>query len=170
MIYTLCHKDIPVLKFEVQDDEIEDVLEVLDETHLPVGVFREHEKELSRRQQFRAWWRGRAIPASRQNLRDALELLGNITTEQLVTKSFALSLSDQYWAKPESSDLKWSDVNFFENDFSEDVGKALFGTLDLQDISSLSLLSPDNTSDGWLRKKWIIDEGNRILRHRPNNA
>ena len=163
MIYTLCHKDISVLNFKVEDDEITEVLNIVNKSHLPVGVFKEFEKGVSPKQQFRAWWRGRAIPASRQNLRDALELLGNITTEQLVTKSFGLSLSDQYWAKPLASDIKWKDINFFENNFSDDVGKALFGTLDVQDVSCLSFLSPDNTSDGWLKKKWIIDNGNRVL-------
>ena len=163
MDYTLYHKDIPVLGFRTEDDEISDIVQIFSEAHLPVGVFRDYERGVSQKQQFRAWWRSRAIPASRQNLRDALELLGNITTEQLVTRSFGLSLSDQYWAKPEQSDLQWKKINFFENDFSEDVGKALFGTLDIQDISSLSLLSPDNTSDGWLKKKWIIDGGERVL-------
>lgn len=163
MIYTLYHKDIPVLEFKVEEDEITDVLTIMNNRHLPVGVFKDYERGISQRQQFRAWWRSRAIPASRQNLRDALELLGNITTEQLVTRAFGLSLSDQYWAKPIQSSLEWKDVNFFENDFSEDVGKVLFGTLDIKDISSLSLLSPDNTSDGWLKKKWIIDNGQRIL-------
>ena len=96
MKYTLCHKDIPVLNFTIEEDEISEVLDVINESHLPVGIFKEYERGISPRQQFRAWWRSRAIPASRQNLRDALELLGNITTEQLVTKSYALSLSDQY--------------------------------------------------------------------------
>ncbi len=163
MIYTLCHKDIQVLNFKIEEDEITDIVNIVNEPHLPVGVFKDYERGVSQRQQFRTWWKNRAIPASRQNLRDALELLGNVTTEQLVTKSLGLSLSDQYWAKPFASDLKWKDVNFFENDFSEDVGKALFGTLDVQDISSLSLISPDNTSDGWLKKKWIIDDGERAL-------
>ena len=163
MVYTLCHKDIQVLEFKMEDDEVSDVISILDEKHLPVGVFKDFEKGVSKKQQFRSWWRSRAIPASRQNLRDALEMLGNITTEQLAAKSFGLSLSDQYWAKPVDSPLTWKDVNFFENDFSDDVGKALFGTLDIADISSLSLLSPDNTSDGWLKKKWIMDNGERVL-------
>ncbi len=163
MIYTLCHKDIPVLTFKTDYDEVSEIISVLNPCHLPVGIFKEYDKNISLTQQFRTWWRSRAIPASRQNLNDALELLGNITTEQLVTKSFGLSLSDQYWANPDSSGLSWHDVNFFENDFSDDVGKALFGTLDVHDISSLSLLSPDNTSDGWLKKKWIIDNGDRVL-------
>ena len=163
MIYTLYHKDKQVLNFKIEEDEIVDVLNVINQEHLPVGVFKDYERGVSQKQQFRAWWRNRAIPASRQNLMEALEALGNISTEQLVTKSFGLSLSDQYWAKPFDSDLKWKDINFFENDFSDDVGKALFGTLDVQDISSLSLISPDNTSDGWLKKKWIIDNGERVL-------
>ncbi len=163
MNYILYHREIPVLEFTTEDDEISDVTQILNEEHLPIGIFRDYEIGISQKQQFRTWWRCRAIPASRQNLRNALELLGNISTEQLVTKSFGLSLSDQYWAKPSSSALKWSDINFFENDFSEDVGKALFGVLDVADISSLSLLSPDNTSDGWLKKKWIINNGERVL-------
>ncbi|MBQ9282270.1 MAG: HipA domain-containing protein [Treponema sp.] len=163
MIYTLYHKAKPVLNFKIEEDEIVDVLNIINQKHLPVGVFKDYERGVSQKQQFRAWWRSRAIPASRQNLMEALETLGNISTEQLVTKSFGLSLSDQYWAKPFDSDLNWKDINFFENDFSDDVGKALFGTLDVQDISSLSLISPDNTSDGWLKKKWIIDDGKRVL-------
>lgn len=163
MIYILCHKNIPVLTFKAKEDEISEVCEILNEAHLPPGIFREHEKGISRCKQFREWWTNRAIPASRQNLRDALETLGNITTGQLAAKSYGLSLSDHYWAKPENSSLSWENVNFFENDFSEDVGKALFGTLDVQDLSSINFLSPDNTSDGWLKKKWIIDNGERIL-------
>ena len=118
MFYTLCHKDIQVLEFKMEDDEVSDVISILDEKHLPVGVFKDFEKGVSKKQLFRSWWRSRAIPASRQNLRDALEMLGNITTEQLAAKSFGLSLSDQYWAKPVDSPLTWKDVNFFENDFS----------------------------------------------------
>ena len=163
MTYTLYHKDIPVLAFKIEEDEITEVSHVFNAQHLPVGMFLEHERDVSQKQQFRAWWKSRAIPASRQNLRDALERLGNITTERLVTQSFGLSLSDHYWAKPSSSDITWKDINFFEHDFSEDVGKALFGTLNVQDLSSISLLSPDNTSDGWLKKKWIIDDGERVL-------
>ena len=161
--YTLFHKNIPVLKFMMAEDEIIEICEIINKEHLPVGMFREYELGASLRKQFSSWWKSRAIPISRQKLRDALELLGGITTEELVTKSFGLSLSDHYWAKPDLSEIAWEKINFFENDFSEDVGKALFGTLEEKDISSLSLISPDNTSDGWLKKKWIIDGGKRIL-------
>jgi hypothetical protein len=79
----------------------------------------------------------------------------------LLTKCFGLSLSDQYWVRPESKDLRWEDVNFFDNIFSEDVGNILFGQIPNGD--AFSLMSPDNTSDGWLRKKWKVIGGGRCL-------
>lgn len=160
MLYTLCHKDIPVLNFEMKDNKISNILEIYNKEHIPVGLFTKPELES---EQLNKWWTSRAIPASRQNLASALELLGNITTQNLITKSFGLSLSDHYWAKPCDSNIKWSEINFFQNEFSDDVGNALFGTLDIEDLSELSVLSPDNTSDGWLKKKWIIEKGKRIL-------
>lgn len=45
------------------------------------------------------------------------------------------------------SELKWKNINFFENDFSDDVGNILFGQPAGQDID---LMSPCNTSDGRL--------------------
>lgn len=163
MNYILCHKDIPVLRFSTEDEEIAEISEILNSRHLPVGISLENENGKSLKSQLRAWWKGRSIPASRQNLNTALELLGNITTDYLIEKSYGLSLSDHYWAKPEKSSLSWKEVNFFHNSFSEDVGKALFGTLNSSSTKSLNLFSPDNTSDGWLRKKWIINNGERFL-------
>ncbi|MCR5289405.1 MAG: HipA domain-containing protein, partial [Treponema sp.] len=162
MLYTLCHKDIQVLSFEIENNIIIAIKEVFDKDHIPTGLCFEHNTEAAL-SLFNKWWTSRSIPASRQNLTQALELLGNITPQTLVTKSFGLSLSDHYWAKPSNSNLHWSDINFFQNDFSEDVGRALFGTLAVTDVSAISMLSPDNTSDGWLKKKWIIDNGKRIL-------
>ena len=163
MNYILCHKDIPVLRFSTEDEEISEISEILNSRHLPVGISLENENGKSLKSQLRSWWKGRSIPASRQNLNTALELLGNITTDYLIEKSYGLSLSDHYWAKPEKSSLSWKDVNFFHNSFSKDVGKALFGTLNPSSTKSLNLFSPDNTSDGWLRKKWIINNGERFL-------
>lgn len=165
MQYILHHKNIPVLFFETRDGFIFEVGEIFNEEHLPVPL-----KYLSKdcdeslfRQTLRKWWKSRSIPASRQNLDEALEILGNITTDDLIEKSYGLSLSDQYWAKPVGSNLEWNKINFFDNTFSEDVGKALFGSINSGNSDSFDLISPDNTSDGWLKKKWIINNGKRIL-------
>jgi hypothetical protein len=42
------------------------------------------------------------------------------------------------------------------------MGEILFGH-EPPDPARVSLMSPDNTSDGWLRKKWIIADGKRYL-------
>lgn len=47
--------------------------------------------------------------------------------ELLLVKCSGLSLSDQYWVTPCDAPQRWHDVNFYENDFSDDVGRALFG-------------------------------------------
>lgn len=49
----------------------------------------------------------------------------------------------------------------FDHDFSEDVGNLLFGYGEFSD--NMSLISPDNTSDGQLIKKWKIADGKRVL-------
>ncbi|MCL2322789.1 MAG: excisionase [Oscillospiraceae bacterium] len=77
-------------------------------------------------------------------------------------KCYGLSLSDHYWIRPFGSGLVWADINFFQNDFSKDVGEILFGG-EPADRNNINLVSPDNTSDGWLLKKWIISNGKRIL-------
>lgn len=53
-------------------------------------------------------------------------IVGIASTESLQIMSKGVSPSDSYWIRPEGSDLSWSDVNFYDNDFSEDVGNALF--------------------------------------------
>ena len=107
------------------------------------------------------WWTDRSIPASRSGVRDALEILRVSTPKLLLAKCYGLSLSDQYWVKPINSDLEWELVNFFDNDFSEDVGDILFGKA--KDSENISLNSPDNTSDGCLKKRWKIINQKRCL-------
>jgi hypothetical protein len=107
------------------------------------------------------WWVGRSIPASRQGIREALEVLDIRSTQLLIDKCMGLSLSDQYWVRPMQAAVAWSDVNFFQNAFSADVGNILFGGA--ADGESMNLMSPDNTSDGWLRKRWMIADSKRYL-------
>lgn len=79
----------------------------------------------------------------------------------LLEKCLGLSLSDRYWIRPVDSGLLWEEINFFDNPFSEDMGDILFGKG--SGNGKISLMSPDNTSDGWLKKKWKIIDGKRCL-------
>ena len=161
MNYTLMHRNIAVADMEIDDATgvVARVGTVCAAEHFPVGVAIKDGKP--ERRELNDWWIGRSIPASRQGIREALETLGIFSTQLLLDKCMGLSLSDQYWIRPENADIAWNEVNFFENPFSEDVGNILFGTM--PNSAAISLMSPDNTSDGWLKKKWIIAEGRRFL-------
>ena len=160
MKYILSHKTIPVWQMEL--DEVTGVIVGMGELYaperLPVGI--SVIKGAADRQALNAWWTGRSIPATRSGLRDALETLQISSPHMLLTKCYGLSLSDQYWVCPEGSGLRWEDINFFDHPFSDDVGNILFGEIP---DGELNLMSPDNTSDGWLKKKWIVADGKRSL-------
>jgi hypothetical protein len=162
----LMHKNIPVLELTVSEysGSIEKHGVLHNPAHLPLGTTVASGKDKGRIIPYNLndWWTGRSIPASRDGLRDALEKLGFLNPLLLLTKCYGLSLSDQYWICPKDSGLRWETVNFFQNDFSKDIGELLFGH-EPADPASISLMSPDNTSDGWLRKKWIIADGKRYL-------
>ncbi len=158
MIYTLMNKNIPVVEIEIADGTnfVRRVLDVCERDYAPLGMSVEDVFSVQK------WINNRAIPSNRDSLRRGLSLIGDgvISSAELSIKSLALSLTDQYWLKPNDSNVSWSDINFFENDFSEDVGNALF---DLVPTQADSLVSPDATSLGWLRKKWVCSNGDRYL-------
>lgn len=109
------------------------------------------------------WFKGRGIPSLRDDLDLLLAKLNVTTKEELLDKAFALSLSDQYWVKPFESRIDYKDINFFEHEFnSADFTNATFSNSN--DYSTkISLISPNNTTDGRLKKTWIVEQGKRYL-------
>lgn len=160
MRYDLMHKNIPVLQCDIDLGHITKVTEIYNAAHAPVGTY---DKNGIARKKLINWFEGRSIPASRDGIKEILHQLGVHTTNELLEKSYGLSLSDQYWIRPKGTDLTWERVNFFQNPFSDDIGTLLLEGKLLKDSRNLNLASPDNTLDGWLRKKWKIIDGERCL-------
>jgi hypothetical protein len=155
------HQNTAVVEIEI-DEEIAVILNIgniFAPEHIPVGISFKDGRPY--RSDLNDWWHRRSIPASRQNFREAMEDMGITSAGKLLTKCFGLSLSDQYWVNPTANPLDWEKINFFDNSFSEDVGNVLFGKKPQE--KQLNLASPDNTSDGWLKKKWKIIDGKRCL-------
>ena len=125
--YILMHKNIPVADLQLDTDTgvVGSVGHIYHEAHVPVGV--PVNRGAIDRRALNAWWTGRAIPASRDRIQDALRELNLPTTQLLLEKCLGLSLSDQYWICPAGGGVRWEDVNFFQNAFSDDVGNILFG-------------------------------------------
>lgn len=161
MEYTLMHKDNPVIELRV-DDVIGCILKtgnLVDRAHLPVGV--PVKKDRVDRNTLQDWWGDRAIPYGRKGVKEAMMYLGISDTQYLLTQGLGLSLSDSYWIRPKDSNLRWNDINYYDNNFSGDLGEILLrGDIDNENPD---LKSPDSSSDGFLRKRWIITEGERVL-------
>lgn len=159
MKYILMHREIEVAEIELDElSHITNIYEVYAEEHFPVGTLGKHGVDKT---MLAKWWAKRSIPASRSGLRETLDLLHMSVPQELLAKCYGLSLSDQYWISPKDKPLMLKEINFFDHDFSEDVGNLLFGYGEFSD--SMSLISPDNTSDGQLIKKWKIADGKRVL-------
>lgn len=160
--YILMHRETPVALLDLDEAVciIRKIEKVYNEAHLPVGV---HIKNgIVDRAGLNDWWVDRSIPASRSGVSAALEALNLSSTRMLITKCLGLSLSDQYWIRPyDREELRWEDINFFDHPFSEDIGDILLGKAEKK--ADFNFHSPDNTSDGCLKKRWKIVDGKRCL-------
>lgn len=155
----LMHKHTPVAAVTIDDrtGRLTRCGTVFAEEHLPIGVTVRHghvdRPALSR------WWEDRSLPSDRAGVAESLSALGVTTVGQLRLKSFALSLSDCYWLKPDDTAVMWDEVNLYEHGFSEEVGDVLLGWRH----TANELSSPDSTTDGFLRKKWSCVDGQPCL-------
>ena len=110
------------------------------------------------------WFKGRGIPSWRDGLDLLLHRLDITAPSELLDKAFSLSLSDQYWIKPYNLDVKYDDINFFDNDFeySEFMSASLSKNSKVI-ANEKSLKTPNNTTNGMLKKAWIIENKTRYL-------
>ena len=160
-VCTLMHKRVATAQLWLDDETgfVLKVAAVYAPEHLPIGITMKN--NAVDKKQLNDWWTQRSIPASRSGVREALETLGITDTRSLLVRCYGLSLSDQYWICPDGSSLTWDAINFFDNSFSDDIGDILFG--EARKPNAINFSSPDNTSDGNLKKRWKIIDGKRCL-------
>lgn len=143
--------------------------------YAPFGLIKDNKID---KVEFNRWWKNRQIPASRNGLKEVLHksnIYNETNFDLLDAKAYCLSLSDQYWVKGIDDDILWKDINFFDNEFSEDIGKILFDGI--KTPINLNLNTPDMTSNGNYEKRWkiingkryLIKAGNKILNQEPFN-
>ncbi len=167
--YTLMNKNTPVLVFDydLETHTATRIVGIENLAYAPMGMADRH-GQVSKRE-LNYWWRHRAIPSSRAQVERLLDNLKLESTLELAEKSFGLSLSDCYWINDEADPKSWADVNFFDNDFSDDLGFLTLGqdsggsSPNAPDYGSINLSSPNSTLGGDLLKKWKIIGGRRVL-------
>lgn len=164
-LFILKHKDLDVamMKMDIRTGMIEYVLSVYLPEELPAGCAPDGTG-------LGEWWKLRAIPDSRKGIRQVLSRLSEATSQSLMLSSYGLSLTDHYWIQPVGQELYWKDLNFYENDFEDELGDILTDSeRERSVLDGISKLSPSVSVNGDMKKKWIIRGGRRyLLKVNPN--
>ena len=146
-------------------DEIYEVINIEYAPYIVKSYYVENDiNNSSFRMNLSQWFKGRGIPSWRDKLDLLLHRLNISTQNELLDKAFGLSLTDQYWLKPCSLDINYEDINFFDNDF--EYGEFMSASLSKNSnviTNEESLKTPNNTTNGMLKKAWIIENGTRYL-------
>ena len=159
--------EIVVLEYNEVLSGFDKIYEIINIGYAPLilkNYYNENNDELLFLKKLDDWFKGRGIPSWRDKLDLLLHRLNVETTSELLDKAFGLSLSDQYWIKPFDMNIKYDDINFFDNDF--DYSEFMEASLSLNSDTikkESSLKTPNNTTDGMLKKAWIIENNTRYL-------
>jgi len=156
--YIIKHDDIDVCIIAFTGSfRIERVDQIMIPERLPPYILHSAGRDIYK---FDEWFSGRAVSNNREGIQDLLLKYNANSPRELLLKNYALSLYDHYWICPANKNLKWKDVNFFENSFKEDAGNILIG-----DFSGVSIegLTPESSSGGALPKKWVWRDGSSYL-------
>lgn len=162
---TLMNKNEEVLVAEYNEalKVFTEIYEIKNIDYAPLILFNNYSKDKNITPILTDWFKGRGIPSWRDDLDLLLAKLNITSSFELLDKAFGLSLSDQYWVKPTDSNIQYKDINFFEHDFEDsEFTNATFGN-ELNSSTKISLISPNNTTDGRLKKTWVIENGKRYL-------
>jgi hypothetical protein len=171
--YILKHKDIDVasLEYDKTGKIFIKINKIFYPEHLPFLYTDIPEKNLVF---MNKWLEHRGIPESRQGYDELLNEFKKSYGKELSLLSMGLNLTDHYWICPEKNTKSWHDVNFFENSYSEYIGKLIF---DYERSGNVDMQSPDLSSGGHLKKRWIninnknilIKDGSGDVRQEPYN-
>lgn len=160
MLFTLMNKNKRILKFEYnfEYNAYLGVKKVIDVEYAPLPL-KNCDIDIISNVMYK-WLSERRMPPLRDNLKYLLDYLKQDNSNELMMHNYGLSLSDQYWFLPENEDIKWQDINFFDNSYdSSDFMKATFGDNVLNDLnidtSFNTFTSPNMSTNGQLSKCWV---------------
>ncbi|GBU28256.1 hypothetical protein R84B8_01814 [Treponema sp. R8-4-B8] len=154
--YILKHKNINVADIIINNGDITDVLKFYEPEHLPYKYVGDKPKNISL---LNSWVEHRGIPFSREDYGAIMEEFNVSSSKELTVLSYGLNLTDHYWLCEKNNEKKWEDVNFFDNKFSERIGQILPELAEKYQ----NFINPDLSSNGRLKKFWIINNGKREL-------
>ena len=142
----LCYnKEHPIFTCEIEKNAvITKTMEVLDEKHLPISL----QDGNFNLESVNTWLQLRKIPEKREDLEMARKKFRGFEHYHNM-----FSLSDQYWFQYSQKE-NWKNLNFFTNEYQNETGKIFFTPWDV-DTDKLKKESPDLTTNGILKKRWV---------------
>ena len=169
--YYLLHKDLPLLEFKVfKNSVVIGECKVLDFDKLP--LYLQVKNGIVIDEYVNEWLNNRSMRLNRLHydrlvnilkLEDDNGVKKKINEKSLVIRSNALSLNDCYWIRPKNVNIKWKEINYFDNDFDVAINRLYCNTLEIHQPKKFKG-TPNNTTAGQLRKVWEINKENeRIL-------
>ncbi|MBQ8563937.1 MAG: hypothetical protein IJ443_08655 [Firmicutes bacterium] len=134
------------------------ITQILNDTLLPIYIRRTHN--------LAHWLEKRAIDSHRTNsrlLKKALRLAERDDISTVLSVN-GVTITDNYWVKPESTELTWNDVKFRENYFDT---LALNG--DFSAFSQKPSRTPELTNLGSFEKCWKLEDGRWWMYKKANH-
>jgi len=111
--------------------------------------------------QLDAWIKSRGLAESRNDLNEIKKMFNANEKNELIVKSYGLNLTDHFWISEKNKNVKWEDVNYFDNIFDE---IKIDDNADFSIDKNVKTPSPNFCVDGSIVKRWIInDKGERVL-------
>ncbi|MDR0347112.1 MAG: DNA-binding protein [Coriobacteriales bacterium] len=159
--YTLMNKNHRVLEFLFNREQgvVVSIEPLEDVAYAPVGICGRPDRPS--RGAMTGWLSNRYIPSVRPNLSKVLRELGLTHPSELLFGSLGLNLSDHYWFRPKGSELDWHDVNYFENDYTDTLGRSLSNQH--VELTRRNAASPSSGTPGVLPKWWERRAGRNYL-------
>ena len=156
MVLKLMMKNYEVLDFSVKGNNIKNIDKIISMERIPLILVNDITEE-----NLEKWFRKRSIPDKRENFNFLYKGEFGKKYWDLLLESHALNLSDHYWIQSLDENLKWEDINYFNNLFSYDFGNYMIN-------GSLSNIkpdwnSPDICTNGNNPKAWRIKGNERYL-------
>lgn len=149
MEYTLMNKEESLLDFEIIKTPLS--------THATITKEGDPKRyPFSMSDDIELWLNNRKAPKHRAHIAKLMNELGVNSLEGFASITHALSLNDTFWVQEKGQDLKWRDINLYENEFDEVVSRIAFtGGMYGQKFSTTT---PETTLSGSFAKCWVREE------------
>ena len=148
----LKHRDRELLRFEWIEPQGVRVLSVneAERKFLPLEM-----KGIATDETLWRWLTRRTVPRNRRNIEELMARLGlnSRNIRGIISLCRGLSLNDVYWVDDDNSHGTWSEVNLYENPFSEAISLVAFSGVG-PDFRGQWTSSPEFTTNGMLAKCW----------------